>query len=58
MISFLGLSVQVLLYSSTRLALVFISPYFLNLVILTAGVLLLFVNGVLAASPVQCKMGF
>ena len=59
MISVLGLSVLVLLNSSrlSRLTLVFISLYFLNVVILNASVLLLFVNGVLAASSVQCKMG-
>ena len=60
MISFLGLSVLVLLDSSrlSRLAMVFISLYFSNVVILNAGVLLLFVNGVLAASSVEWKMGF
>ena len=60
MISFLGLSVLVLLDSSrlSRLAMVFISLYFLNVVILNTGVLLSFVNGVLAASSVQWKMGF
>ena len=61
MISVLDLSVLLLLDSSrlSRLTLVFtFYLYFSNVVFLNASVLLLFFNGVLAASSVQCKMGF
>ena len=59
MISVLDLSVLLLLDLSrlSRLTLVFTSLYFSN-VFLNASVLLLFFNGVLAVSSVQCKMGF